>query len=241
MSRLVLMPTMVLALMTDAQALVDGPSSSISIETISQSRPAADLPNDEARLAREWGLQENELKRYRALMQGPLGTYSPNLDPLSALGIEAQSEAERQRFAGLQVEAEAARVEKLLAYQRAYDQAWKMRYPGMALINLPPMSSPLVIKAAERAAVFVQYDCPSCEQKVKQLSTAGTSFDLYVIGSRQDDKRLRDWAQKNGITPTKIRDGTITLNHDNGRWMSIGAQGVLPAVMREVNGKWLRQ
>jgi len=211
-----------------------------SIEASSKIRATADLQSDELQLARQWGLQEDELHRYRALMHGPLGTYSPNLDPLSALGIEAQSEAERQRYAELQVEAEAARVEKLLAYQRAYDHAWKARYPGMALINLPPMSSPL-IKTTERVAVFVQYDCPNCDHQVKQLNIAGKSFDLYVVGSRNDDKRIRDWAQKVGIRSIKIRDGTITLNHDNGRWLSTGAQGELPAVMREVNGTWLRQ
>ncbi|WP_454869333.1 TIGR03759 family integrating conjugative element protein [Pseudomonas farris] len=227
--------------MTNAQTQAAGSGSKTSIEIISKSRPAEELQNDQSRLARQWGLQEDELIRYRALMHGPLGTYSPNLDPLSALGIEAQTEAERQRYAELQVEAEAARVEKLLAYQRAYDQAWKVRYPGMALINLPPMSSPLMIKATERVAVFVEYDCSRCEHRVKQLNTAGTPFDLYVVGSRQDDKRIRDWAQKVGIKLTRIRDGTITLNHDNGRWLSIGAQGELPAVMREVNGKWLRQ
>lgn len=240
MSRLSLIPAMLVALMPNAEAQVARSDSKTSIETLSKYRAAADLKSDEAQLARQWGLQEDELHRYRALMQGPLGTYSPNLDPLSALGIEAESETERQRYAELQVEAEAARVEKLLAYQRAYDHAWKDRYPGMALINLPPMSSPL-IKAADRVAVFVQYDCPSCEHQVKQLSAAGTSFDLYVVGSRQDDKRIRDWAQKVGIKPTRIRDGAITLNHDSGRWLSIGAQGELPAVMREVNGKWLRQ
>ncbi|MDR6610550.1 TIGR03759 family integrating conjugative element protein [Pseudomonas synxantha] len=240
MSRLSLIPAMALALMTNAEAQASGSSTNISIEKNNSSRVTADLQNDETRLARQWGLQEDEFKRYRALMQGPLGTYSPNLDPLSALGIEAQSEDERQRYAKLQVEAEAARVEKLLAYQRAYDDAWKVRYPGLMLISLPPMNSPL-IKAASRVAVFVQYDCPNCEHQVKQLNAAGTPFDLYVVGSRQDDKRIRDWAKKVGIQSSRIRDGTITLNHDRGRWLSVGAEGELPAVMREVNGKWLRQ
>ncbi len=240
MSRLSLIPAMLLALVASAQAQVAGSGSKTSVATLSKYRVAEDQNSDEAQLSRQWGLQEDELYRYRTLMQGPLGTYSPNLDPLSALGIEAESDAERKRYAELQVEAEAARVEKLLAYQRAYDHAWKIRYPGMALINLPPMSSPL-IKVADRAAVFVQYDCPSCEHQVKKLNATGTSFDLYVVGSRQDDKRIRNWAQKVGIKPTRIRDGTITLNHDNGRWLSTGAQGELPAVMREVNGKWFRQ
>ena len=49
-------------------------------------------------------------------MEGPLGIHSPNLDPLSALGIEARSDEERRRYAELQVQIEARRVEKLLAY-----------------------------------------------------------------------------------------------------------------------------
>ncbi|HNH65053.1 MAG TPA: TIGR03759 family integrating conjugative element protein, partial [Thauera aminoaromatica] len=55
------------------------------------------------RLARDWGLRPEEWARYRQLMQGPLGIYSPNLDPLTALGIEARSDEERNRYAELQV------------------------------------------------------------------------------------------------------------------------------------------
>ena len=72
----------------------------------------------------DWGLQPQD-GRYRELMDGPLGIYSPNLDPLSALGIEARTDEERRRYAELQVQIEARRVEKLLAYQRAYDEAWQ--------------------------------------------------------------------------------------------------------------------
>ena len=46
-------------------------------------------------------------------MEGPLGIYSPNLDPLSALGVEARSDEERRRYAEMQVKAEARRVEGL--------------------------------------------------------------------------------------------------------------------------------
>ena len=34
---------------------------------------------------------------------------------------------------------------------------------------------------------------------------------------------------------------TITLNHDGGRWLSLGLPGELPAVVRQVNGQWQRQ
>ncbi|CAI1238321.1 hypothetical protein [Serratia ficaria] len=74
--------------------------------------------NSEEQNARDWGLRQEEWTRYREVMRGPLGIFSPNLDPLTALGIEARSDEERRRYAELQVQIEARRVEKTLAYQR---------------------------------------------------------------------------------------------------------------------------
>ena len=54
-------------------------------------RPMATVRSDESH-ARDWGLSAEDWTRYRELMQGPLGVYSPALDPLTALGIEARSE-----------------------------------------------------------------------------------------------------------------------------------------------------
>lgn len=193
------------------------------------------------RLARDWGLRPEEWARYRQLMQGPLGIYSPNLDPLTALGIEARSDEERNRYAELQVQAESRRVGKTLAYQRAYDAAWQRMFPGQQRVNLPGAQAPgSGNKGSGRLAVFVKADCPPCEQRVRQLQAAGTAFDLYMVGSRQDDARIRQWAVQAGIAPARVRGRTITLNHDAGRWLSLGLPGELPAVVREVNGQWQR-
>jgi len=102
----------------------------------SQERPLAARVLDD-RVATEWGLQPQEWARYRELMDGPLGIYSPNLDPLSALGIEARTDEERRRYAELQVQVEARRVEKLLAYQPAYDAASPRLNAGMQPVTLP--------------------------------------------------------------------------------------------------------
>ena len=194
------------------------------------------------RLARDWGLRPEEWARYRQLMQGPLGIYSPNLDPLTALGIEARSDEERNRYAELQVQAESRRVGKMLAYQRAYDAAWQRLFPGQPRVNLPGAQSPgSGNKGSGRLAVFVKADCPLCEQRVRQLQAAGTTFDLYMVGSRQDDARVRHWATQAGIDPARVRAHTITLNHDGGRWLSLSLPGELPAVVREVNGQWRSQ
>ena len=137
----------------------------------SQERPLAALVLDD-RAASEWGLQPQEWARYRELMDGPLGIQSPNLDPLSALGIEARTDEERRRYAELQVQVEARRVEKLLAYQRAYDEAWQRLNPGMQRVNLPDdKPSAGIARGSGRMAVFVKDGCTACGQLVQRLQS----------------------------------------------------------------------
>ena len=93
-------------------------------ETGSAERQSTVQRNDRA-VAQEWGLSNQEFQHYRTLMQGSRGVYSPGLDSLTALGIEAQSDAE------LQVRAEAQRVQKELAYDQAYRDAWNRLYPNL--------------------------------------------------------------------------------------------------------------
>lgn len=194
------------------------------------------------RQAHAWGLRPDEWRRYRQLMQGPLGIYSPNLDPLTTLGIEARSDEERNHYAALQVRAEARRVDKTLAYQRAYDAAWQRLFPNQPRVSLPGAQTPNTEHTdSGRLAVFVKADCPPCAQRVQQLQAAGTSFDLYMVGSRGDDAIIRQWATQVGIDPVRVRAHTITLNHDGGRWLSLNLPGELPAVVRRVNGQWQRQ
>lgn len=192
------------------------------------------------RLARDWGLRSDEWTRYRELMEGPLGIHSPRLDPLSALGIEARSDAERRRYAELQVQVEARRIEKLLAYQRAYDEAWQRLHPNARRVDLAAAAPNAGAGGSARMAVFVRERCPACEQTVQRLQAAGTAFDLYVVGSGDNDARIRAWAQHARIEPAKVRERTITLNHDGGRWRALGLPGELPAVLRQENGQWRR-
>ncbi|MPM92815.1 hypothetical protein SDC9_139951 [bioreactor metagenome] len=81
----------------------------------------------------------------------------------------------------------------------------------------------------------------ACGQLVQRLQSSGAAFDVYMVGSRQDDARIRDWAKRANVDPARVRSGSITLNHDSGRWLSLGLPGDLPAVVREVNGQWQRQ
>ncbi|MFK4135366.1 integrating conjugative element protein [Pseudomonas luteola] len=215
-----------------------------SQQTNSQIRESDQAALDEKQ-AKAWGLTDQEWKRYQSLMQGPRGLYSPGLDPLTALGIEAQTEQERQHYAELQARAEAQRVQKELAYQNAYDEAAKRLAGNTLPINLPldepssPKASP--VTTSSKLALFVKANCPACDAKAFELQRSGQGFDIYMVGSRNDDQAIRKWALGAGIDPKKVKSQVITLNHDRGRWMSIGGQGDLPALVSKVNGQWQRQ
>ena len=50
-------------------------------------------------LAKRWGLDQEEYQRYLDLIRGPLGKWSPDIDPLLALGMFAESPHKEQRYA----------------------------------------------------------------------------------------------------------------------------------------------
>ncbi|WP_248746218.1 TIGR03759 family integrating conjugative element protein [Pseudomonas sp. MWU12-2037] len=226
-------------LITSAPTLAE--ESTTSRNRFSQQHDSRENHSDE-QLAKDWGLRAEDWARYRQLQQGPLGIYSPNLDPLTALGIEARSDEERRRFAELQVRAESARVSKELAYQRAYDQAWKRLYPELLPVNLTDtQSSPVMLQGSGRQALFIKDNCLACNLLVKKLQAAGREFDLYMVGSDNDDARLRRWALRVALDPLNVREHRITLNHDAGRWSSLGVAGDLPALIHQVDGQWQRQ
>lgn len=226
-----------------AQSESDSPVIVSSRTFQSRAQQSAEVALD-TQLARDWGLKPDEWARYRRLMEGPLGIWSPHLDPLTALGIEARSEAEREHYADLQVRVEGDRVAQILAYQRAYDAAWKRLYPHLEPVEFAatPLTRPQVadVSTSRRLAVFVKEPCPRCDATVKALEAQGRSFDIYIVGL-EDDAQLRAWAVQVGLDTARVRAGSITLNHDEGRWLAIGDGNPLPAVLRQVNGQWQRE
>lgn len=203
----------------------------------------------QSELAAIWGLNLKEWERYENLMQGPRGIWSPGLDPLSVLGIEAKTEAERTRYAELQVQMEFARVESELAYQRAYDAAFKRLYPNVLPIgnkrsdllqNVPDVGA--FSAPATPLAVFVSTQCKSCDSYVKSLQSTNTRFDVYVMDSNGKDDSIRNWASRAGINPTKVKERQITLNHNNGEFKQVAGESAnksdLPLAFKRVGQRW---
>lgn len=127
-----------------------------------------------------------------------------------------------------------------MAYQNAYTAAWAKLFPGLLPIQGMASPSPTSSAVAPRPALFVEDQCPACTAEAQRLQSSDTAFDIYLVGSQGEDERVRRWAREVDIDPAKVQRRQITLNHDRGRWLSLGAPGPLPATFQQVNGQWQR-
>ncbi|WAH55497.1 TIGR03759 family integrating conjugative element protein [Pseudomonas silvicola] len=196
------------------------------------------LQQHQATAAQAWGLTDDEWAKFEHLQSGPRHYWSPQLDPLTTLGVEAESDQERQRYAELQVRLEAKRAERELAYQQAYTAAWARLFPGLQPVQ--GMSSADNTSTNTRYALFVEEQCSACQTRASQLAKQGVQLDVYLVGSQGKDDVLRHWARQAGITAAQVSSGQITLNHDRGRWFGLGASRPLPARYQQVDGQWQR-
>ncbi len=187
--------------------------------------------------SKHWGLSQVELLRFDALMSGPRGIQSPNLDPLSALGIEARNDSERRHYAELWVKQEYERTEKELKFQREVDAAWKRLMPNMLPVNMGNAAG-IAHDSGGRLALFVrEADCQRCDARLSAVLADKRPVDIYLVDSEGSDQKLRNWAQQHRIPAEQVRERRITLNHDAGRWMRYG-NGIMPVLLQQGESGW---
>lgn len=177
-----------------------------------------------------WEVTPEEWQRYLALKQQARGIWSPGLDPLTTLGVEAETDRERQRFAELLVKKEFQRLEKELAFQRAYDAAWQRLYPELTPVKTTSAST-------ARVSLFVKENCPSCDNLLRTLMAQKRPLDIWLVNSEGDDNRVRLWATEHGIDAKRVQKHNITLNHDAGRWKLLG-QSKIPVALERKGELW---
>ena len=195
-----------------------------------------------------WGLEKEDWKAYQSLMQGHRGILSPNLDPITALGVEAQTEAERRRYAEIHVRFEKQRVEKELAFQRTVNQAWTRLYPQGQLIDMKKIDQaqvPIIEKYRGPLIFFTTVEaCSTCDRALVTLLeqvNQGRQLDIY-IKSAKTDAQIRDWAKAHRIPPQQVRTRNITLNHDKGKLALISQfTGHVPYVAVKVGSNRYQQ
>ena len=206
--------------------------SSIEVNSLS----ATDLAR-----ARLWDLSETEWRRYQQLMQGIRGSISPStISPIEVLGIHARDEAERQRYAEAWARALHEDVDRILAFQRAYDAAGKRLYPNEPLIDVGQLpvkaEATSVFQSTDRLLFFARPACPVCDALMNKLLKRideVSGLDIYLLGlAPGDDAAVRAWASTHRIDPEWVRSRRVTLNHDAGALDTLtSGQGDVPYVL----------
>ena len=198
--------------------------------TVRESQVRRGVVDETAAEAAEWGITREDYARYRELMRGRRGVWSPEADPLLVLGAHARTAEERRRLAEAFVVAEHGRVEGELAFEREVQAAWARLFPGQRRVGMGAEAA-----VAVRFAVLVERDCGPCASLVARYSERSVPVDFYVDGASGDGD-LRRWIGEQSIDAAQVRPGRVTVNHSNG-----SVPGEAPAVWgRGADGRWFQ-
>jgi len=198
-------------------------------------------------IAEQWRLSVEEWETYQTLMQGPRGVWTPNLDPVTVLGIHARTDAERRRYAELLVMIEFERVEQELSFQRAYDAAARRLFPDLLPVAAVETPETTLLAGTDRLAFVGSIDprrCPTCRAELVRWlrlhdNPAGPVIDLF-LDDADDDQAIRSWAIEQGINPQDVIAGRITLNHARDAMaLPADSEFVRPMLMQRTNGRWV--
>lgn len=182
-------------------------------------------------------LNQDKYGRILKIIEGASGFQFPKIDPIPALGIEANDDAERRHYAELWVKQEYERTGKGLKFQREVDAAWKRLMSKMLPVNMGNTAG-IAHEPGGRLALFVrEADCQRCDARLSAVLADIRPVDIYLVDSEGSDQKLRNWAQQHRIPAEQVRERRITLNHDAGRWMRYG-NGIMPVLLQQGESEW---
>lgn len=169
----------------------------------------------------QWSLTDEDWERYDQIMLGPRRFWSPGVDPLTVLGAEARTEAERRRYAEMLVEQERTRTAGELALARAYSDAWVRMYGMDELLDGARLGIEEVIPfdAVDRIAIFLDSNCVACTNIIERVTgylakTPWPGLDLYFLD--EDEQAIQQWTAKAGVPLEMVESGRVTINYDDG-------------------------
>ena len=193
--------------------------------------------------SKAWGITGKDWQRYQELMKGEAALYYAHLEPAHVLGLYADSESDRQRYAKILSDRESQRIDRLFAFNRAwarvrlsdrgepFDDALIKEYTDLIKSTASGLSPDLLSSTASnsraiRASAFpkrvligVRLNCAECDSAVSKLIQADRPVDIVITNA--SNAQIRQWASKLEIPFSKVISGQITLNRDDaGRFSS---------------------
>lgn len=179
-----------------------------------------------------WGLTESEWAKYQDIMQGPRGTWTPNISPVSVLGLNAASEVERTRYAKIAARQDWQRLMNERAWHLAYKSA-KEDYFGQQISMIDVESASIEhIDSESKLVMFTDDSCIQvCQKTLEQVIQSKAHLDVYFIG-KIERADIIQWASTHSVPPELVNDaGLITLNIDRGLFKAMSPDNAnLPQV-----------
>lgn len=239
-SRLVLVLAGCLPLCAQSAGVVQSPNSA---STVVRTEATANSLTSTARARAElWDLSPVEWQRYESLMTGIRGSISPpSISPIEVLGIHARNDDERRKYAERWAQLMREDVDRILAFQRAYDEAGRRLYPNEQLVadvqgrTTTPVAGGLT--PHDRLLLFTAQNCVPCDAVLREAlgqidRIAGIDIYLTRIAST-DTAGVRTWAARHDIAPAWVKSGRVTLNFEGGTLAMLGrANAALPVLLR---------
>ena len=186
------------------------------------------LTEHERSLAKQWMLKETDWVKYKQLMSGPRGIWSPGLDPITALGVSETDQKERKRYAELWIKVESRRAELELAFEVERQLAAKKILGDKLLVKNTQWIQDWKTDRSEiksQVLFFADINCKKeCKEKFAQVyASAGrsTRLDIYFTNTTSASE-IGKWAAYMKIPPEVVKSRAVTLNFDEGESSKMG-------------------
>ena len=217
-----------LSIAVTAQAQVSLDQTANSAQIRSNTSSSADtganilLYDQDRTLAKQWKLEESDWVKYKQIMSGPRGTWSPGLDPITALGVSETDARERARYARLWMEVESRRMGLELAFEVERQRAGQAMFASQSVVDNSEWErewNQNYNEQGQNIALFVNDDClENCEdlfEEVKASVSRNSRMDVF-FSSGASAESIGEWASHMNIHPDTVRARKITLNFESG-------------------------
>lgn len=189
---------------------------------------AASLTEKDRSLAKQWMLSETDWVKYKEVMSGPRGIWSPGLDPITALGVSETDPQERKRYAELWIKMETRRAELEMAFEVERQRAASNILGNQLAVNNTSWIREWEEKRVEvnkQVILFVDSECKeSCKSIFEELRASignNARLDIFFKQGASSDQ-IGQWASFMKIAPNVVRERAVTLNFDEGKSMELG-------------------
>jgi len=182
--------------------------------------------------AKTWALTSDEEKRYLQLMQGRSGLYYQDLhmSPVDILGLNSQTDSEREHFAELAAKQEAQKVAKNIAWNNAFHVAYNKLFKDVPVVGnfdpspySPYAHTPLQLKTGESLYLFVRQDdaIKTILMTLLEAIKSQPKSQLHFLFVGMNDEDIQLWASRQQLPHSLVSRGQITLNQGDQQYRAL--------------------